>query len=57
MEKYGTVPFNQGDAFILDVANNHTVFNDSNENRYHIIIHHETIDDSFKNLVVESYNF
>jgi hypothetical protein len=56
MEKYGTVPFNKGDAFMLDTANNHTVFNNSDENRYHIIVHHGIIGDSFKNLVIESYN-
>jgi len=56
MEKYGMVPFTQGSAFMLDVSNNHTVFNDSNENRYHIIIHHNTTDDSFKDLVIKSYN-
>lgn len=55
MERYGIVPFTDGSSFMLDVSNNHTVFNNSKEDRYHIIVHHKTIDESFKNLVVQSY--
>lgn len=55
MEKFGIVPFKQGDAFMLNVANRHAVYNDSDEYRYHIIIHYKpcvTID----NLILKSYN-
>jgi hypothetical protein len=55
MEKHGTVPFTQGSAFILNVSNRHTVINDSDEYRYHIIIH-QTNNAAFDKLLVESYN-
>lgn len=54
MEKYGTVPFETGRALILDVSNYHTVFNNSNKDRWHIIVH-QTTNDKFQNLVVKSY--
>jgi hypothetical protein len=57
MEKFGVVPFNSGDAYILNVTNYHAVINDSNQFRYHIIVHHsplamETVDP----LILSSYN-
>lgn len=36
---YGVVPFKVGRGFMLDIGIPHIVVNDSNENRYHIIIH------------------
>jgi hypothetical protein len=35
----GTVPFKVGRGFMLDIGREHIVVNDSNEDRYHIIIH------------------
>lgn len=55
MENCGIVPFVPGRAIMLNVSNFHAVRNESNEPRYHIIVHHNTITDSFKQLVVESY--
>lgn len=55
MENHGVVPFIKGSAFILNVSNRHTVVNDSDEYRYHIIVH-QSNDAVFDKLVVESYN-
>jgi hypothetical protein len=33
------VPFKVGRGFMLDIGREHIVVNDSNEERYHIIIH------------------
>jgi hypothetical protein len=55
MEKYGTVPFNTGSALWLDIANRHVVFNDSDQPRWHIIVHQNTQDKQFKKTVVKSY--
>lgn len=37
--KWGRLPFEQGKGFILDVGNEHIVWNQSNEHRYHFIVH------------------
>lgn len=55
MENYGEVPFTPGSAFILNVSNRHTVVNDSDQTRFHIIVH-QTNDSTFDSLLVESYN-
>ena len=55
MEGWGTVPFTPGDAFMLDISNLHAVVNNSNETRYHIIAHYNTVPDSFKTIVEQSY--
>ena len=36
---YGTVPFNQGDCYALDISNRHFVYNNSDQERLHIIVH------------------
>lgn len=36
---YGTVPFEQGSAYALDISNKHMVYNNSNQERLHIIVH------------------
>ena len=36
---YGTVPFEAGTAFMLDISNRHFVVNNSNQVRTHIIVH------------------
>jgi hypothetical protein len=55
MEQKGTVPFQPGLAFWLDISNNHAVFNNSNQNRWHIIVHQSVNDQKFQNEVVNSY--
>ena len=49
----GDIPFTPGTAFILDVANKHMVWNDSDEPRLHIILHTDiedkTIEESYEN--------
>lgn len=54
MERQGTVPFLSGTAFWLDLSNRHTVFNNSLEPRWHIIVHQE-FDKNFQNIAVNSY--
>jgi hypothetical protein len=50
---YGTVPFNPGDAYMLDLSNKHFVYNNSNQDRLHIILHtavkNELIETSYAN--------
>jgi hypothetical protein len=53
-KNYGTVPFTNGDAFIMDVSNEHFVVNDSIEPRLHIIVHsrlkdEKILEDSYAN--------
>lgn len=55
MANHGTVPFSPGQAFWLDISNQHTVINNSDQPRWHIIVHHQSFDDNFQNLVVKSY--
>ena len=38
-ENKGLVPFSNGVGFYLDVGRRHCVVNNSNEDRYHLIIH------------------
>jgi hypothetical protein len=51
-KNYGTVPFNQGDAFLMDVSNEHFVYNGSNNPRLHIIVHSKLKNEK---LIAESY--
>jgi hypothetical protein len=37
--KWGKVPFNQGRGNFLDIANEHIVWNNSDQARYHFIVH------------------
>ena len=39
MEDIGIVPLNPNKGAWLDLSNRHSVRNDSNETRYHIILH------------------
>ena len=55
MEKRGTVPFSPGKALWLDISNNHTVFNNSDQERWHIIVHQSNNSQKFQNEVVNSY--
>jgi hypothetical protein len=38
-KQWGRVPFKQGTGFFLDIGNEHIVWNNSNETRYHFIVH------------------
>ena len=38
-KKWGRVPFKQGTGNFLDIGNEHIVWNNSNEDRYHFIVH------------------
>ncbi len=56
MAGHGTVPFKEGEAYILDVGNTHAYYNKSNEDRYHIIIHGNYKSNSkWKKLIENSY--
>jgi hypothetical protein len=55
MEKHGCVPFEPGKAFWLDISVRHTVFNDSDQDRWHLIVHQSIEHPEFQNLVVKSY--
>ncbi len=37
--KWGKVPFKQGRGIFLDIGNEHIVWNNSDQTRYHIIVH------------------
>ena len=50
----GFLPFAPGKSLLLDVGNTHAVYNNSNEDRYHIIVHGK-ITKEFKELVERSY--
>ena len=45
----GIVPFVAGTGLVLDVGNEHIVINNSNEVRYHVIVH-GNYDQGFYNL-------
>jgi len=50
----GYVPFADGKAIVLDVGNTHAVFNDSDEDRYHIIVHGKA-NKEYEKLIERSY--
>lgn len=56
MEKQGVVPFSPGAAFWLNVSNRHAVFNDSDQPRWHIIVHQNCDHPEFKEMVVKCYH-
>lgn len=56
IENFGVVPFAPGKAFWLDIGHRHCVINDSDKDRYHIIVHHKNESKEFENLVLRSYN-
>ena len=55
IKDYGIVPFDVGSAFWLDVSNIHTVFNNSEQPRWHIIVHQSFDNTEFQQIVVNSY--
>lgn len=56
MEKFGIVPFDTGSAFWLNVSTRHAVFNDSDQERWHIIVHQQNDNIEFHNIVAKSYD-
>jgi hypothetical protein len=56
LDKFGIVPFTPGSAFLINVGNMHTVINDSDQKRYHIIVHHKKTNKKFDKIIERSYN-
>lgn len=54
MKKHGQVPFKEGKVILLDVGNEHAVWNKSNTDRYHLIVHGIPTKE-YKELVERSY--
>lgn len=55
-EKYGFIPFrDSGSAFLVANGYQHSVWNLSNQPRYHIIVHGYATTQPFYDLVVDSY--
>jgi hypothetical protein len=46
--EYGTVPFETGTAFMVDISNRHLVVNDSDQVRTHIIVHSKLVPGTIK---------
>lgn len=51
-KNYGTVPFDKGGMFLMDVSNEHFVYNDSSQPRIHIIVHSQLKNEK---LIAQSY--
>ena len=49
-----TVPFTAGDAYAVNISYEHEIKNDSNEDRYHLIIHHYDSTDEWIKLMSHS---
>ena len=49
----GTIPFCEGDAYIIDTSNKHLVWNNSDQYRLHMILHTDIedkiLEDSYAN--------
>ena len=54
MEDWGTVPFEPGSINMLAVGNTHAVYNSSNEDRFHVIVHGVRGDAWYRN-IIDSY--
>lgn len=55
MEDVGVVPFTDGQAMMLSLSRQHIVWNRSNEDRYHIIVHGLRDPAIWNPLIIESY--
>ena len=56
-ENIGTIPFsNTGSIFLVANGYTHSVWNRSNQTRYHIIVHGYTTNHQYYDLVSDSYN-
>lgn len=49
-----SLAFLPGDAYAMNLSYEHSIINDSNEDRYHLIIHHYDSTTEFKNLFLRS---
>ncbi len=56
MEDRGIVPFVPGAAIMLSLSRQHIVWNQSSEDRYHIIVHGERDPAVWDRIVVDSYH-
>jgi hypothetical protein len=54
MDNIGYLPWKQGRAIKLNLFNVHAVYNQSNEDRYHMIIHGQA-GDSWQNRIYQNY--
>lgn len=54
MEEAGCIPWQDGDVRLIDIGRQHCVYNDSDQDRIHIIIHGNQ-NKEFNNLAIESY--
>jgi len=46
-----TMQFKPGDAYAMNISYEHSVKNNSNEDRYHLIVHHYDSTDEWKNIM------
>lgn len=49
-----TVMFEPGDAYAMNISYEHSVINNSDEDRYHLIVHHYDSTDEWKQLMTNS---
>lgn len=58
LETYGRVPWKPGKAFVVNITDTHSVINNSNQNRMHMIAHCVlgSKKEEFAELIVRSYN-
>jgi hypothetical protein len=58
VENYGNVPWKEGKSFIVNITNNHSVYNNSNEYRMHLIAHCiiGNKKEEFSKLITRSYS-
>lgn len=50
-EGYGIVPFKAGRGFMLDLGIRHAIVNNSDQTRYHLIIHGSPTNDFYKGMI------
>lgn len=56
-KKYGLVPHQQGRGIFLDVGSEHCIYNNSNEYRYHIIVHGYVNNEILKAATKQTYEY
>jgi hypothetical protein len=49
-----TLEFNPGDAYAMNLSYEHSVVNDSEIDRYHLIVHHYDSIEDYKNMIIRS---
>lgn len=59
MENYGIVPWKEGDVRMMNISVKHSVWNRSNKNRIHLIVHggpsKKIYEQKFNKMVIDSY--